>query len=105
VGDFDVQTRVEEGWLVVIPRGELDIATVEQVREAVAQREPGAGLVLDLSQLEFMDTSGIQVIVESFRDAREQGFELSIVRADPTVQRVFDIAGLEGVLPFTDGDA
>jgi anti-sigma B factor antagonist len=104
VGHFEVRTLSEPERLVVTPVGELDIATVDQVRAAVAKRREGAGLVLDLSELEFMDTSGIQVIVESFRDAREAGFTLSIVRADPQVQRVFEIAGLDTVLPFTDGD-
>jgi anti-anti-sigma factor len=104
VGDFEVRTRSEPDQLVVTPVGELDIATVDQVRTAIAERADGARLVLDLSQLGFMDTSGIQVVVESYRDARDQGFELSIVRAEPMVQRVFEIAGLEGVLPFIDGD-
>lgn len=89
---------------MVIPEGELDIATVDAVREEAAQRGPGEGLVIDLRGVDFLDTSGIAFTVEVYRAATaEEGFELRIVRALPRVQRVFDLAGLEGVLPFEDG--
>lgn len=99
---FDVSSHREDGSLVVVPEGELDIATVDAVRSAVGERGAGEGLVLDLSALTFLDTSGIQLIVEAFRDARDTGFALAIVRARPQVQRVFEIAGLESVLPFRE---
>ena len=89
---------------MVIPSGELDIATVDAVREEAARREPGEDLVVDLRGVEFLDTSGIAFTVDVFRAAQtDGGFQLRILRAPPRVQRVFDIAGLEGVLPFEDG--
>ncbi len=87
---------------MVTPVGELDIATVGAVRDEAVRRAPGEGLVIDLSGLEFLDTSGIEFVVEAYRDAETEGFPLRIVRAGPSVQRVFEIAGLEGVLPFED---
>ena len=102
---FDVSSHREDGALVVVPEGELDIATVDLVRAAVGERGPDEGLVLDLSALDFLDTSGIQLVVEAFRDARDSGFNLRIIRARPQVQRVFEIAGLEKVLPFEDAGA
>lgn len=85
------------------PTGELDIATVEAVRAEVGLRAPDEGLELDLSGVEFLDTSGIQLVVESFRSARDEGFDLRVRKAPPGVHRVFQIAGLEGVLPFVNG--
>ncbi len=87
---------------MVAPTGELDIATVDAVRAEAARRAPGEDLVVDLSGLEFLDTSGIAFVVEAYRDAAADGHALRIVRAAPSVQRVFEIAGLEGVLPFED---
>lgn len=101
---FDVTTERQEGLLRVVPRGELDIAAADSLRARLAERASAEGLLLDLSGLEFMDTSGIQVIVEAFRSARDDGFVLRIVRAPKTVQRVFEISGLESVLPFEDAD-
>jgi anti-anti-sigma factor len=109
VPTFAVTTHREGGQLVVVATGELDIATAGAVQDAAAQREPDEGLVLDLRGLSFLDTSGIQVVIEANRAARDEGFALRILRAAPQVHRVFEIAGLEGVLPFADamgdGDA
>ena len=98
-------TERGEGVLRVIPNGELDIAAADTLRARVAERAPSEKLVLDLRGLDFMDTSGIQVLVEAFRAARDEGFQLRIIRAPSGVQRVFEIAGLDAVLPFEDADA
>jgi anti-anti-sigma factor len=100
---FGLTSRREDGRLVVVPTGELDIATVGAVRAALTARESGDGVVLDLREVEFLDTSGIQVAVEAWRAARADGHELLILRAVPQVHRVFEIAGLGDVLPFADG--
>jgi len=100
---FQVELRRDESGFVVTPSGELDIATVGDVRRALEARRPGEALCLDLSQLSFLDTSGIQLVVEAHRSAGGDDFPLTVVRAPPGVQRVFEIAGLEGVLPFADG--
>ena len=100
--EFDVQTSREDGRLVVAPVGELDIATVDRLRDAVAARGDGEALVVDLAGLEFLDTSGLQLMVALHRRARDEGYELTIVRGPHEVQRVFEIAGLDGVLPFAD---
>jgi anti-sigma B factor antagonist len=102
---FGVTSRRDSGRLVVAPAGDLDIATVDAVRTEIATRESGEGVVLDLRGVTFLDTSGIQVAVELWRAARDEGFEVRIVRAAPQVHRVFDIAGLGDVLPFVDEDA
>lgn len=103
--DFNVASRREQGAFVVTPEGELDIATVDPVRELLLQRADGEALVVDLRHVTFLDTSGIQVVVEAYRASNEDGFTLRILRADPRVHRVFEIAGLDGVLPFEDADA
>ena len=93
-----------EGLLRVVPTGELDIAAADALRARIAERAASEDLVLDLRGLEFMDTSGIQIVVEAFRAARDDGFQLRVIRAPREVQRVFEIAGLDAILPFEDGD-
>lgn len=99
---FGVTSRREDGRLVVVPTGELDIAAVDAVRTVLAGRGPGEDVTIDLRGVEFLDTSGIQVVVEAWRNAREQAFELRVLRAPPRVHRVFEISGLDRVLPFAD---
>jgi anti-sigma B factor antagonist len=99
---FDVGLQRDDRRLVLRPRGELDIATVPRLRDAIAQRRPDEGIVLDLRDLAFLDTSGLQIVVEVGRRARTEGFELTLVRGAKGVQRVFEIAGLVDMLPFAD---
>jgi anti-anti-sigma factor len=87
--------------MVVTPRGELDIATVEDVRGVLGRRGEREGLELDLSRLRFLDTSGLQLVVEVHREAQRDGYELRIVPGSTDVHRVFEMAGLDRVLPFT----
>jgi anti-anti-sigma factor len=99
---FEIAQRREAGRLVVAPAGDLDISVVDRMRHVLAERAPGEALELDLSRLEFLDTSGLQLIVEAHREARRDGYPLTLVRGAPAVQRVFEIAGLDRVLPFAD---
>ena len=99
---FDVATSRQGNTLFVTPTGELDVSTADRVRTAMAERAPDERLVLDLRQLAFVDTSGLQLVVEASRASRDQGWEFVVVRGARAVQRVFEIAGLDAVLPFTD---
>ena len=100
--DFAVGVRHEPGRLVLAPTGELDIATVPRLRRALTERRGDEAVLLDLSGLEFLDTSGLQMVVEVSRRARDDGFGLTILRGNDGVQRVFEIAGLAALLPFAD---
>ena len=99
---FEIAQRHEAGRLVVAPAGDLDISVVDRMRGVLAERAPGEALELDLRRLEFLDTSGLQLIVEAHRDASREGYPLTLVRGAPAVHRVFEIAGLDRVLPFAD---
>ena len=58
------------------------------------------GVVLDLAGLEFIDSTGLRVIVRGAEAARRDGWELRLRHGPPAVQRVFEIAGVLGALPF-----
>lgn len=100
---FEVDIERREGMLVARPRGEIDLATVDLVREAVErEHQPGDAIVLDLRPTEFMDTSGLRYVVELNDRAAAEGFALHLVRGPTAVQRVFEVAGLDARLPFVD---
>jgi anti-anti-sigma factor len=99
---FNVKVERVAGMVVVAPSGELDIATVDRLRAAVAQRSGDESLMLDLRGLCFLDTSGLQLVMEAHRQSVEESWPLRIVRGAREVQRVFDVAGLEDALPFVD---
>jgi anti-sigma B factor antagonist len=95
----------DNGRAVVAVRGELDLATAPQLEEALLPglREGGSAL-LDLRGLEFMDSTGVRVIVAAHHAAQEHGGSLSLVRTAPDgpVARVLEISGLDAVLDLVD---
>jgi anti-anti-sigma factor len=102
-GNFDVATDRRPSALVVAPRGEIDLATVDLVRDAVERdHQQGEDVVLDLREVGFMDTSGLRYVLELVERASRDGFDVRLVRGPRPVQRVFEVAGLEPRLPFVD---
>ena len=82
-------------------RGELDLASADQADETLQAAEAeGTPLVLDLSGLTFMDSTGLRLILRAARRARENGRSLKLVSGPPRVQRVFRVTGMESRLPF-----
>jgi anti-sigma B factor antagonist len=82
--------------------GELDLAGQQHVRETVlesVQHRP-AHLILDLSRLRFIDSSGVHVLLEVTQQCAEQQTSLTVVPGPPPVQRPFEILGLVDSLPF-----
>src|SRR4051794_27139416 len=96
--DFSVDVLRHSGAVVVAPRGDVDMATVDQLR--AASDVPDGRLVLDLRAVEFLDTSGINFILEWQRHADADGVSFALVRGPEHVQRLFDIAGLNHRLRF-----
>ena len=84
--------------------GEIDAHTANQLaRELVAITESGRlRVVVDLSGVQLLDSSGVGVLIAGLERVRSRGGELRLAGAAPTVRRVFDITGLNGYLPVDD---
>ena len=90
---------------VVAPTGELDLsgATIlEAELDRLAADPELAGIVLDLRGLEFLDSSGLRLVVLADMQAREAGRRFSLIRGDETVHRVFEITRMSERLDFVD---
>src|SRR5262245_9889972 len=78
--------------------GELDLLTVPQLREALAGVEDrDQDVVLDFSDVSFIDSSGLGLILATARTTEEHGCSLVVRGPTPTVRRLFGIAIPEGV--------
>ena len=87
--------------------GEFDLIAVDDFKAALASAHEIAGyrVVLDLSGLDFIDSSGLHAIVEAVIDAKSRAWTLTISSDMPEqVHRSFEIAGLLHVLPFVEID-
>jgi anti-sigma B factor antagonist len=101
---LDVRTEDRDGLVHMALVGELDLSSVAKVQEELRRVEAGspATLVVDLSKLTFLDSTGLRCIVTADERAREQGRRIVIVRGPDAVQRVFAITRLEERLEMVD---
>lgn len=101
---FEVEIA-ERGDLVhVILRGELDISTASRLEEDLLRIEAdGRGtLVLDLSQLDFMDSTGLRLVIATDDRAREAGRRFVVVQGNEMVQRVLRVTRLDERLEIVE---
>jgi len=98
---FQIHSRAEGGATVLALSGELDLAGAPELDTALAAaRAAGGGLTLDLSDLEFIDSSGLGALVRFHNAAAAAGYEYSVVAGPPQVHRAFVLSGLDQALPF-----
>lgn len=101
---LEVTVRPHGGRAVVRLRGELDIASADDLRRHLndARREHGEHVVLDLSALEFMDSGGLSVIVACYKATSAAGGSLVLAAPRSIVRRALEITGLHRRIPVTD---
>lgn len=94
---------VEHGnWVVLHVRGEIDMATAPQMRnrvQVIVARQP-QGLVLDLGGVDFIDSTGLGVIVGAAKRMRINDGELRIVCDQPHLNELFELTRLNRVFDF-----
>jgi anti-anti-sigma factor len=102
--DFQVETRSEGRAAVVAVSGELDLASSPQLEQELDRlwQADVELLVIDLRALEFMDSTGLSIIVSAHQRLSESGRKLSIVRGPQQVQRLLDLTGVADRLRLVD---
>jgi anti-anti-sigma factor len=101
---LEVKSEDRNGLVHVALVGELDLSTVAKVQEELRRIEADSPptVVVDLSKLTFLDSTGLRCIVTADERAREEGRRVVIVRGPDPVQRVFAITRLEERLEMVD---
>lgn len=102
--DLTFDTTEYNGWTVLAVGGEIDVATAGQLRDQVsAMISDGAHrIVADLDGVEFMDSTGLGVLVGAHKSLVDAGGAMRVVCSQPTILKVFDITGLNAVIPLVD---
>jgi anti-anti-sigma factor len=104
---YDVEIQQGAHGPVVALSGEIDLAAVEAVDKAVrpALDPAPALLVLDLRQVEFLDSSGLRLVLRLDREQRERQMRLVVVRGGRRVARVLELTGADRQLEMVDDPA
>jgi len=99
---FEISER--SGVSVLSLEGEVDVSTAPKLREQLAALgESGRHrVVVDLSKVGFVDSTGLGVVVGGLKRARSAGGDLAVVCSHPHVRKVFDVTGLSQVFGVHD---
>ena len=103
--EFAISADQRDGSVQLTLRGELDLATAPELEQLVNERiDAGDEVVVDLRALEFMDSSGIRVLVAAHTRAGRAGTRLVVVRAagSSAVAKIVEVSGLDGELNLVD---
>jgi anti-sigma B factor antagonist len=101
---FDTPDRLvpadpTEKWTVVALSGEIDLSVAPSLRRRIFEAidRPPARVALDLAHLQFIDSTGLGVLVGALRHARTADGELRLAEPTPAVARVLSVTGLDRV--------
>jgi anti-sigma B factor antagonist len=84
------------------PMGELDAYTVGQFREALVELAARPRLLIDLSEVPFMDSAGLGALIGGIRRAREAEGDVSVACSRPTLTRLLHTTGFDRIVPVTE---
>jgi anti-anti-sigma factor len=101
---FSVTVNSDADRTTVSLRGELDLSGVDRAREAVEQAEATDAtlLVLDLSQLDFIDSTGLEVMLRAARRAHDSGRRLIVARPSRYIRRLLEMTAIDQSLDVVD---
>jgi len=101
---WELETRRQGGRAHLVLTGELDLDSAPSLLTAVVA-ELGSGaddIVVDLTHLSFIDSSGLGTLVGCWRRAQNAGAELVVANPNEDVRVTLEITGLDQILPITN---
>ncbi len=84
------------------PEGELDSYTVAAFRESLASLDYGSKLLIDLSGISFLDSTGLGALIGTVHRTREQSGKLAICSAKPNVSKLLKMTGFDRLVTMVN---
>jgi anti-anti-sigma factor len=99
---FELQDHVRDARHTLVLKGELDMACSPVLDETLHEvcTDQTDDVVLDMSQLRFLDSTGLRSILLAGALCESHGCGLALIPGSPQVQRLFEVTGLTDRLPF-----
>jgi anti-anti-sigma factor len=99
---LEIQIDTTTEYTLCRPVGELDAYTVGQFREALAELSAAQRLLIDLSEVPFMDSAGLGALIGGIRRAREADGEVAVACSRPSLTRLLHTTGFDRLVPVTE---
>jgi anti-sigma B factor antagonist len=97
--EAEVGPAGDGGELVVTVRGELDLAVADGLARTIEPLlKPGAVVVLDGTEMTFLDSSGLRALLQAHKRAQSDGASFRVVAPQQPVRRVLELAGADAYL-------
>ena len=106
--ELNVSSRFHDDHTIVTISGEIDLYTAPRLHSelgAVLADGMPTRVVIDMSGVEFCDSTGMNVLLSCLRRVRERGGELEIASPKPAVRKILQVTGLDSVFTLVDGSA
>lgn len=102
--NFEVELRERDQAVIIGVTGELDLASSPALEQELDRRVNSGveSVIVDLRQLEFMDSTGLSVLVRAHQRAVEAGRRFAVVRGPQQVQRLLSLTGVADRLTLVD---
>ena len=101
---FSVTVSTDGDRTTVALRGELDLSGVDRARQAIDQAQLSGAplLVLDLSELDFVDSTGLEVMLRAAQRAHDEGRRLIVQRPSSYVRRLLEMTAIDQTLDVVE---
>ncbi len=103
--ELKASTRSQGDHLIVSLAGEIDLYTAPRLRAELAAALAGEGpvrVVVDMSGVEFCDSTGMNVLLAAHRQARDLGGEFWLAAPPLPVRKILQVTGLDSVFTIRD---
>ncbi|WP_036491863.1 MULTISPECIES: STAS domain-containing protein [Nocardioides] len=102
--DLTLATREEDGRAIVAVGGEIDVYTAPKLRDQITELVSGGSyhIVIDLEAVEFLDSTGLGVLVGGLKKVRAHDGSLELICSQERLLKIFRITGLAKVFVIHD---
>ena len=99
---LEIHIEENEDYTLCRPSGELDAYTVGTFREALTKLAGHPKLLIDLSEVPFMDSAGLGALIGGIRRAREADGAVAVACSRPALTRLLHTTGFDRIVPVTE---
>jgi anti-sigma B factor antagonist len=105
--ELEIHETDVEGWTIAAASGEIDVATAPGLRERLVSliADGAHRVVVDLEDVDFIDSTGLGVLVGAVRRARGADGDVRLVCTNSRLLKIFEVTGLDEVFVIADSAA
>jgi anti-sigma B factor antagonist len=103
--ELNVSSRSQGDHVIVTAAGEIDLYTAPKLQTdltaIIDDAAPAARIIIDMSGVEFCDSTGMNVLLSGLRQVRERGGELELAAPRPAIMKILQVTGLDAVFTIS----